>query len=231
MLMIDFLSGNVVKKMGSLVVLNVQGVGYGVELILPTLLDVKESQHLDLWIHTRVREDSIRLFGFSALKEKHTFEILVSISGIGPKVAMGILSTLSVEDLQTAIRDRRVDLLEAVPGIGKRTAEKVLVELQGKSEKISSTLFESDSLATRSRTGIKESSLNLPEEQHSYLELKSALTNLGYKDKDVERVIHHFKTNKNQGILSLPELIRMALKELHFSAAKGSESLDVRDVF
>lgn len=195
--MIEYLTGRVVKRHAKGIVLNVGGVGYGLELPLGALCEVElNADNVSFWIHTRVREDQLKLFGFTSWEEKEAFEVLISMNGVGPKVALALLSTMSLAMLRTCVEDKRVDLLQMIPGVGKRTAEKMLVELTAKIEKIpaigSSTSFneitieqkqldfESSNQSEESRLGaIRAGVLS---------DVKSALMNLGFKEKDIIKV-------------------------------------------
>src|SRR3989338_5433184 len=117
--MIEFLQGIVTRRLPTGVILNVQGVGYGVDLPLPTLCALpEEGKPCSLWIYTRVREDAIKLFGFSTFEDRQAFSVLLNVSGVGPKVALAILSTLSIAQLKSAVETRQTHVLETVPGIG-----------------------------------------------------------------------------------------------------------------
>jgi len=135
--MIERLSGTVAARSPTGVVVDVNGVGYGVETPLSDLCDIpREGCPVVLWIDTYVREDVIRLFGFRTLERKQMFVVLRSVSGVGPKTALSILSTMSPRHLRAAVLQARPEVLETVPGIGKRLAEKLIVELKPKIEKL-----------------------------------------------------------------------------------------------
>lgn len=190
--MIEFLSGKIIRRLPTGVVLDVVGVGYGVTLTVPAVIALpKENQaKLDLWIYTKVKEDELSLYGFISYEERCVFAILVGISGIGPKVAMAILSTLSIGSLKMAVEDRRPEVLYSVPGIGKRTAQKVLLELQNKVDRFPSELVTNQQLPDgepKSLFSSAEEEALIPRAIAS--DVKSALANLGFKEKDTERVL------------------------------------------
>lgn len=189
--MIDYLSGNILLKRTSGLVLGVSGVGYGVSMPLSHLLQVGElGEKLNLWIFTRVREDQLALYGFLEESDKQVFELLLSCNGIGPKVALAIMSTMSTSELIFSIREKNTGAFELVPGIGKRTAEKLVVDLQSKVEKLGFA-------GTLPKTLPKKSmalKLDQAEEEGSFptqfkQDLISALNNLGFKDKDIHPVL------------------------------------------
>jgi Holliday junction DNA helicase RuvA len=134
------LRGSVLEKHPNQVVIDAGGVGYDVMIPVSTYTSLPETgQSVSLRIHTHVREDAILLYGFATIDEKGLFEKLISVSGIGPKVAITILSGLAVEDLVRAIRGGEIERLVRIPGVGKKTAERLVVELRDKLDAINST--------------------------------------------------------------------------------------------
>ena len=156
--MISYLTGKVLRRMPTGIILDVNGVGYELALTLPTLasLPPKSEEAMGFWVYTKVREDAINLFGFSSWEERQSFEILIQISGVGPKVAMAILSTLDVSELHAAIDQDEPRSFHQVPGVGKRTAEKILLELKAKKDKLPS-----QSSQSKVSSGALERSLGL----------------------------------------------------------------------
>ena len=133
--MISLLRGSLVEKTPAAVILDVNGVGYEVAVSVTTFSRLPEpGVEVKLRIHTHVREDALSLFGFITPGEKSLFEKLISVSGIGPKLAMGVLSGLAAEDLVSAIRGGHADKLVRIPGVGKKTAERIVLELRDKVE-------------------------------------------------------------------------------------------------
>jgi holliday junction DNA helicase RuvA len=131
--MIDILSGSLVSRDKSSVVLMVGGVGFRVN-VPKSVFDIVEGtgQALTLYTHLAVREDSLTLYGFATEEDRGLFDILLTVSGVGPKVALSILSTLSTDHLRHAVAREESDILARVPGIGKKTAEKIIFELKNK---------------------------------------------------------------------------------------------------
>jgi Holliday junction DNA helicase RuvA len=131
--MISRLKGTVVSRTLSEVVLDVNGVGYQLSVPAPTseALEGVRGEAV-LLTHLHVREDVLQLFGFATEAERETFRLLLSVNGVGPKVALGILSGIRVPDLRSAIARGNAPLLSSVPGVGKKTAERLIVELRGK---------------------------------------------------------------------------------------------------
>ncbi|MFC2141965.1 Holliday junction branch migration protein RuvA [Acidobacteriota bacterium] len=168
--MIGFLRGRVMRKQPDRVVLDVQGVGYSVGIPLSTFLRVGElGDEVELSVHTHVTDSSMSLFGFSSEAEKETFLKLISISGIGPKIALNILSGIEISDLEEAIRSSDIARISLVPGIGKKTAMRIALELQEK-------LLEKEKILRAGMSQVRE-------------DLLSALINMGFKRKEVERIV------------------------------------------
>jgi len=191
--MIGFLTGKIISSKPTQIILDVNGVGYTVNISINTFEKISDKEIASLFIHTSVKEDSITLFGFFTQSEKEMFELLISISGIGPKLSLGILSGIVVDDLKSAISNGNVSRLIAIPGIGRKTAERVVLELRNKVD------------AIKAEGSIKEAS--------SKDEAISALTTLGYQRQISEKVVRDLLT-ENQNY-SLEELIRKALAGLN----------------
>lgn len=203
--MIAALTGRLLSKTPTDVVLDVQGVGYEVQIPLSTFYALPETQQsFQLHIYTHVREDCIQLFGFASLEEKRAFTLLTSVSGIGPKLALSVLSTLSVADLISAIRAGDIDKLATVPGVGKKSASRMALELKDKADRFGMP-----------QSAKIEPALSAEEQPHD--DAISALVNLGYKPAEVKDVIKRLQ-RPDRTRVSLELLIRDALKEL----AKGA---------
>jgi len=199
--MIASLTGRLAFKAPSHLALDVQGVGYEVFIPLSTYYNLPNVQDsLTLSIHTHVREDAIQLFGFSTPQEKDAFVLLLSVSGIGPKSALGILSALPVSDLVSAIQSGDVEKLETVPGIGKKSAGRLVLELKDKLTKLHPALVPSDAQLLKGR-------------DEQFDDALSALTNLGYRTSDAKEALKAAQQLRS-GPLTLQELIRESLKKL-----------------
>jgi Holliday junction DNA helicase RuvA len=139
-IMISYLKGQIITKRKNFLVLETGGVGYQV-FVPPTLYaELITTSQVELFIHDHVKEDARDLYGFKTFDELEMFELLLSISGVGPKSALGIMAIANVEELKTAIASGDVAMLNKVSGIGKKTAERIVLELR---EKISTINFES----------------------------------------------------------------------------------------
>jgi Holliday junction DNA helicase RuvA len=131
--MIAFLRGRLIEKHPNRLIVDVNGVGYDVQVPLSTFYDLAEpGTEVSLRVHTHVREDQIALYGFGSFLEQQLFERLIGVSGIGPKLALAALSGIDPDDLVRAVRTADVARLSAVPGIGKKTAERITLELKDK---------------------------------------------------------------------------------------------------
>ena len=173
--MIAYLRGRLISKHPNQAIVEVAGVGYDVTISIPTFSELLATgSEVALHIHTHVREDALALYGFLRVEEKQLFEKLITVSGIGPKLAITILSGMAVTDMVGAIRANDHVRLTKIPGIGKKTAERMCVELRDKLEG-----FGEDPAAK---------SVSAAEE-----DVISALTNLGYQrglaEKAVERAV------------------------------------------
>jgi len=175
--MIGQLKGQLLRKKPNLVLVDVGGVGYEVSIPLTSFYELPgEGSEITLKIHTHAREDALILFGFCSQREKDLFLKLISISGVGPKLAIAILSGAQVEELAGAIAEGNVARLIAIPGVGRKTAERLVLELKSQ---ITSFLLPEQ--AEAARAGSKLTAL---EE-----DVISALTNLGYSKSSAEKAL------------------------------------------
>lgn len=191
--MIGYLKGILAEKKPNSLLLDVNGVGYLVSIPVSTFLELPdEGSTLALFIYTHVREDILALYGFRTMREKLLFEKLISVSGIGPKVAISFLSGMSSDELIPAIQNADIGKLSTIPGVGRKTAERVSLELR---EKIPQLMSESAQVA---------------EEKPMREDLVSALVNLGYQQSLAERIIKHV-LDKSKSDASFEELLKSAL--------------------
>lgn len=194
--MIARLTGILAVKSPEGLLVDVNGVGYRVLVSLNTFADLpEEGQRVELPIYTHMRESSLELFGFADQGERSMFLQLLAVSGVGPKLALAILSGLPTDDLIAALAEGNVRRLVAIPGIGKRTAERLVVDLQDK--------VRSSGLAALSR--------QTPTTAGTESEAVSALVNLGYRAADADKAV---RDAARGGISDLAEMIREALKKL-----------------
>jgi len=200
--MIGQLRGRLAEKRPNQVLVDVGGVGYLVQVPLSTFAALGELHaEVTLLIHTHVREDALALFGFVSAREKHFFELLISASGVGPSLALKILSGMSVEELVPAIRNGDLVRLTKIPGVGRKTAERIVVELKDKLEVVA---LEAEKPAVASPAGTEA-------------DVISALVNLGYDARAAESAVGDAK--REAGTSNFEKLLRATLQVL--SAPKG----------
>jgi holliday junction DNA helicase RuvA len=199
--MIAALTGRLAQKAPSHITLDVQGVGYEVFIPLSTFYALPDtSESVSLKIYTNLREDAIQLYGFLTVLEKDSFVLLTGVTGIGPKLALSVLSALNVPDFVSAVLAGDVDKLASVPGIGKKTAARIALELKDKVERLHVV-----PVATSHAQHLAQSRL--------HDDALSALVNLGYKAAEVKDAIKR-AAQAHPEPASLTELIREALKDL-----------------
>jgi Holliday junction DNA helicase RuvA len=201
--MIGLLRGKLIEKRPNQVLLDVSGVGYQVQIPLSTFAGLG-ALHTEttLLIHTHVREDALALYGFVTAREKQFFELLISASGVGPSLALKILSGMSIEQLVPAIRKGDLVQLVRIPGVGRKTAERIVVELRDKLAAVD--VPEAGKPATRSQLEA---------------DVASALVNLGYDERSVEKAI---EKARGTGDADFEKLLRGALQILGSSAMQKS---------
>jgi Holliday junction DNA helicase RuvA len=201
--MIGSLRGKLIDKRPNQVLLDVGGVGYQVQIPLSTFAALSSlHDETTLLIHTHVREDQFNLFGFFTAREKRCFELLISASGVGPSLALKILSGMDLEELVPAIRKGDLAQLVRIPGVGRKTAERMVVELRDKLAAVD--VHEAGKPSTRSQV---ES------------DVASALVNLGYDERSVERAIDQAHSS---GDADFETLLRTTLHLLGSSAMHKS---------
>ncbi len=199
--MIASLTGRLAFKAPTYLVLDVHGVGYEVFIPLSTYYGLPAlSESTSLSVHTHVREDAIQLFGFLTSQEKDAFVLLTSVSGVGPKLALSVLSALPVSNLVSAIRSGDVEKLTTVPGIGNKSASRLVLELKDKVEKLHPGLASASESPRQGQDATFDDAL-------------SALVNLGYRSQDAKEALKQVKKSNTESIV-LKDMIRESLKEL-----------------
>jgi holliday junction DNA helicase RuvA len=195
--MIGLLRGRLLEKRPNQVILDVGGVGYLVAIPLSTFAALGELHaEVTLLIHTHVREDALSLYGFLSQREKHFFELLLGASGVGPSLALKILSGMNVDELVPAIRTGDLAKLTKIPGVGRKTAERMVVELKDKLEAVT---IEAEKPAPASPAGVEA-------------DVKSALINLGYDERSADAAVAEGK--REAGTSNFEKLLRSALGTL-----------------
>lgn len=198
--MIALLTGKIASKSPESVILDVNGVGYRVQIPFSTYFALPEDgSSLTLNIHTHVKEDAINLYGFLTPREKQFFQLLITVSGIGPKLAKDILSNIQPDELAQALCRSDIARLSTIPGIGKKTSERIVLELKDKVTKLG-LVAESD--ATVAVT---------PETSSVRDDVASALVNLGYKEAIVSKILAEIAIDANA---PMQAVLRLALQRL-----------------
>src|SRR6202046_1313816 len=201
--MIGSLRGKLTEKRPSQILIDVGGVGYQVLIPLSTFAGLGDlHEEITVLVHTHVREDQFSLYGFLTAREKQCFELLISASGVGPALALKILSGMGVEELVPAIRKGDLAQLVRIPGVGKKTAERIVVELR-------------DKLAAVDVPGAGKPGTRTQLES----DVSSALVNLGYDERSVERAIEQARA---AGGTDFEKLLRDSLQILGNSAMQKS---------
>ncbi len=199
--MIGCLIGEVFALEAPTVLLNVNGVGYEIDTPLSTFCQLQKGQKVTLWTHLVVREDAQQLYGFSDAQEKIIFRTLLKINGVGPKMALGILSTLSVDMLIHTVEHGDVKTLVKVPGVGTKTAERLMIELRDRFKAFSSTTVSNNTASAQIQfTG-----------NSAVAEAEAALQSLGYKPLEAQKLIQAVKADFTEAT----DIIRAALKSLN----------------
>lgn len=199
--MIAHLHGVLVVKDVERVVLDVHGVGYQVFIPLSTYYTLPDPQEqVTLLTTTYVREDTLRLYGFATQEEREAFELLIGVSSIGPRLALNMLSSIPAADLRQAIAHGEARRLQAIPGIGRKTAERVVLELQEKMSLLATAAPEPTRIAA-------------PEDEQVVRDVISALLNLGYKRNEAEKAVQEVRSTQS-GTPGIETLLKHALQWL-----------------
>ncbi len=173
------------------------GVGYKVYSNINTLLSKDIGENIDMYIFTVVKDDAIDLYGFLDKDELYLFEKLISVSGVGPKSALNVLSIYSVSNIAIAIEDGNANALSGIPGLGKKGCEKIIIELKGKLSKLIK-----DKISSGNGVYAEEE------------DAKLAMISLGYNEKDVNIIINKMKENESFKDMKATAIIKEALKAL-----------------
>lgn len=204
--MIAFLSGTVLSKQATTAIIEVGGVGYEVAIPLSTFYELGDvGTAAQLRIYTHVREDTLQLFGFKTARERELFLHLISVNGVGPGLAIKLLSGMSADELVASIRTNNLARLVSVPGVGRKTAERLVVDLRDRIAALSTPAMEQE-FAAKGATGART-----PEDAVRD-DAISALANLGYQKSAAEKAV---KTAMDEGgDLSVELILRRSLRSL-----------------
>lgn len=192
--MLGYLKGTLLIKKPTQLLVEVNGVGYEVSISLMTFERIGEATESSLFIHTNVSQDAISLYGFISEDEREMFRLLISVSGVGPKTALALLSGIRVDELRYAIETGDTHRIHAAPGIGKKTAERLVLELKGKVSNI-----QTGSTSVFSQRGARAEAL-------------TALVTLGFNAKSAEKVVDAITTENPAA--TVEEIVKQGLKKL-----------------
>jgi Holliday junction DNA helicase RuvA len=204
--MIAHLSGTLLAKQATAVILDVSGVGYEVIIPLSTFYELEEiGSQVQLRIYTHVREDALQLYGFRTARERELFMRLISVSGIGPALGIKLLSGMSAEEMISSIRTDNLARLTLIPGVGRKTAERLVVELRDKIASLSLPEQEDE-------FGVAASKPAAQSEEAIHTDALSALVNLGYQKSAAEKAIA--AALAEGGDISVESILRRTLRRL-----------------
>ncbi|HMK65742.1 MAG TPA: Holliday junction branch migration protein RuvA [Thermodesulfobacteriota bacterium] len=197
--MIAFIEGRLLFKSPESIIVSAQGLGYQIAVPLSSFYDLPDiDQSVRLHIYTHVRQDAIQLFGFLTPREKEIFLLLIGVSGIGPKVALNILSGISSEELSAALLAQDSGRVQRIPGIGKKTSERIVLELKDKIKKLGP---------------VTQMPLSQKTEESQWEDALSALINLGYPRAVAEKALSQIPRDTDV-VITLEDLLRKVLKLL-----------------
>jgi len=200
--MIAFLTGKLLEKSANSVIVDVGGVGYEVLIPLSTFYEIGEvGTDVRLRIYTHVREDAMQLFGFSTEREKALYLKLISVQGVGAKSGITMLSGMSADEMIDAIRKENIAKLTAIPGVGRKTAERVVVELREKVSEMSAAAAAGSVVSTAGSDG-----------DDVFNDALSALVNLGYQRAAAEKAIQQVR--RDGGEATVQKILRATLQML-----------------
>lgn len=203
--MIAHLSGTLLSKQATSVIVDVGGVGYEVSIPLSTFYDLEDpGSNVQLRVYTHVREDAIQLYGFKTARERELFLKIISVSGIGPKLGITLLSGMSADEMIASIRTNNLARLTLIPGVGRKTAERLIMELREKVAELSSAQLEEELGAN--------SEVAEPTEDTVRADALSALLNLGYQRSAAEKAID--AALGEGGDITVESILRRGLKKL-----------------
>ena len=201
--MIAFLSGKLLEKQANTVIIDVGGVGYEVTIPLSTFYEIGDvGSDVELRIFTHVREDALQLFGFKTLRERDLYLKLISVQGVGAKSGITMLSGMNADEIVAAIRTENFAKLTAIPGVGRKTAERMVIELRDKISELASGISADASTAAGAAIG----------EDAAFEDALSALINLGYQRNAAEKALQQAVRDGTE--INVQKLLRAALQSL-----------------
>lgn len=193
--MISFLKGTILSCKPTRVVLDVQGVGYEINIPLSTYEKISTARSTELFIHMVVRENAILLYGFNSEEEQQIFSLLLTISGIGPSIAISILSSMTPQQILSAVKNDQITAFTSIPGIGQSKSEKIIFELKRKLKKLDTILSRESTTTPYMKDAIE------------------ALVSLGFDEKQASSTVSSVIA-QHSDINNIETIIRLSLKQL-----------------
>ncbi|WP_372995781.1 Holliday junction branch migration protein RuvA [Lutispora sp.] len=184
--MFDYLNGIVVESGEDYIVIDIGGIGYRVFTSSNTISNIKENNKEKIFTHLHVKENDLVLYGFSSKNELEIFKLLLSVTGVGPKAALSLLSYLKPKDLIIAIQTKNAKALTQAPGIGKKTAERIMLELKDKTSISSDIIIDIDEVNGNNMPEVIDALMSLG---YSYSEAASAFSKVKDKEKSLDNLI------------------------------------------
>ena len=204
--MIAHLSGTLLSKQATSVIVDVSGVGYEVNIPLSTFYDLEnEGSNVKLRIYTHVKEDALQLYGFKTARERELFINFISVSGIGPKLGIALLSGMSADELIACIKSNNLARLTLIPGVGKKTAERLIVDLREKMTALSVAQLEEE-------PGVKPEAAEVSSADSVRSEALSGLMNLGYQRSAAEKAVD--SALSEGGDISVESVLKRSLRKI-----------------
>jgi Holliday junction DNA helicase RuvA len=204
--MIAHLSGTLLSKHATSVIVDVAGVGYEVNIPLSTFYELEDTgSNVQLRIYTHVKEDALQLYGFKTARERELFINFISVSGIGPKLGIALLSGMSADELIASIKTNNLARLTLIPGVGRKTAERLIVDLREKMTALAAGQPEVES-------GAKSETISASPEDNVRSDALSALLNLGYQRSSAEKAID--AALSDGGEMTVESVLRRVLRKL-----------------
>jgi Holliday junction DNA helicase RuvA len=204
--MIAHLSGTLLSKEPNQVIVDVGGVGYDVTIPLSTFYDLDDQESgVKLLIYTHVKEDALQLYGFKTANERKLFVHFISVSGVGPKLGIALLSHMKTEELIESIKSNNLARLTQIPGVGRKTAERLVVDLRDKMIQLSQS-------QVAEQTGVRPETTYVSSEDTARADALSALLNLGYQRSGAEKAID--AALGEGGDVTVESILRRSLKKL-----------------
>jgi Holliday junction DNA helicase RuvA len=204
--MIAHLSGTLLSKQATSVIVDVSGVGYEVTIPVSTFYDLEDvGGNVQLRIYTHVKEDALQLYGFKTANERRLFVHFISVSGVGPKLGIALLSHMKADELIESIKSNNLARLTQIPGVGRKTAERLVVDLRDKMIQLSQSQVAED-------TGVRPETTYVSSEGTARADALSALLNLGYQRSGAEKAID--AALAEGGDVTVESILRRSLKKL-----------------